>query len=657
MADLSVQIYKNISSNKSPEINLPVNLPRADLVNPLLIKTAKELFEENGVLLIQNLFSKELIAELNRSFFQQYSAYLEDTSHADALDVGVRRKMVTVNLQAPFNTPELYGNPLLMHLMKDLLGKDFVLGSFGAVVALPGAEQQHIHQDHPALFEDETLDLQLPSFAITVVVPLIDLTPATGSTQVWKGSHRLSPSAALEDKYSSVPFVSTGSCYLMDYQLWHGGTPNLSDQVRPILYIVYYRSWFQEAVNYEKQTRVSISQSEYQKIPDPYKPLFVRVQEVFTCSQLASPVAQPQPLLSEQAQAYASDIAARELTASDQANRLSQLAQQALTAYGLEQASLQLIAHGENTVFAVDIAAASVSGVSDRYSSSRFVLRVHRANYLPIGAIDSELRWLQFLSQEAQLPVPEPIPTLAGKLCTLVAVQGLPEPRVCSLTRWLKGHSLLEDEAIRESPRLQFESAGRLLGQLHYYAEHWPIPADFTRPSWDWHGLFGNMAGYSNDGARVWELTPPPYRNLFTSVSHQFQEMTTLLKQDASQFGLIHGDFWAGNLLRHQQEIGLIDFADCGFGYWGYDLARFLNDVALEPDFLLYLEALLCGYAQIKPFPEAQLPHLRTLIAAQYAAYGLWQVNRAQDHPTFRATLEQELYETAVGIEQLMAIR
>lgn len=653
MSDRSIQIYKNVSSNKPPEISLPINLPRTDLINPFLVKTAKELFEENGVLLIQNLFSKEFITELNQSFFQQYSAYLEDKDHPDALEVGVKRKMVTVHLQPPFNTPHLYGNPLLMHLMRGLLGKDFVLGSFGAVVALPGAEQQHIHQDHPALFEDEALNLQLPSFAITVVVPLIDLTSATGSTQVWKGSHRLSQSAGLEAKYASVPFVPTGSCYLMDYQLWHGGTPNISDQVRPILYIVYYRSWFQEAVNYEKQARVSISPREYQKIPEPYKFLFVRAQEFLTFSQLASPLAKSQLPSSDSDQAYTSD---NRLTTSDQVDRLGKFAQQALTDYGLEQATLQLISHGENTVFAVDTADVSVGGVSDRYSPSRCVLRVHRANYLPIQTIASELRWLRFLRQAAQLPVPEPVPTLAGKLCTLIELPGVSEPRVCSLTRWLQGHSLLEEEITRESQLLQMEAVGRLLGQLHHYAEHWPIPADFTRPSWDWHGLFGNMAGYSNDGARVWELTPPPYRNLFTSVSQKFQETTALLEQDASQFGLIHGDFWAGNLLRHQQEIGIIDFADCGFSYWGYDLARFLNDFALEPDFSLYLEKLLQGYTQIKPFPEAQLPHIRTLIAAQYAAYGLWQVNRAQDHPTFQATLDQELYDTAVGIEQLMSI-
>ena len=646
MSNFSIQVYKNLNSSNSPEISLPTNLPRSDLSNPVLIKTAKDLFAENGVLIINNLFAKDLITQLNQAFSQQYQGYFVDKNHEDALEVGVKRKMVTVKLQAPFNNPDLYGNPLLMYLMRALLGKDFVLGSFGAVIALPGAEQQHIHQDHPSLFEDEALDLQLPSFAVTLVVPLIDLTPATGSTQVWKGSHRLSPSEKFAEGTSSIPFVSTGSCYLMDYQLWHGGTPNISNQVRPILYIVYYRSWFQETVNYDKQARVSISEREYEKIPETYKFLFVRAKEIFQATQAT-----------DIQQEVACGVREQRTGNRERGSLiLSEISQQALIKYGFAGASVQLISNGENTVFAVNLPNKSGSQQkSYRYANSRFVLRIHRVNYLSTEAIESELRWLQFLSQEAQMPVSDPIPTLEGKLFTLIKVKGLAEPRVCSSTRWLNGH-VPGEEVAGESQLLKLESVGRLLGQLHYHAEHWPIPEGFTRPRWDWNGLFGDMAGYSNNGAHVWELTPQPYRNLFAKVSQQFKKTVALLKEDSSQFGLIHGDFWLGNLLINEQEIGLIDFADCGFGYWVYDLARFLNDYISVPDFSLYLEKLLQGYSQIRPFPEEQLHHLKTFIASQYASYGLWQVNRAQDHPSFYSGLEDELEETALGIEQLMLV-
>ena len=234
--------------------------------NGTLINAAQDLFKTNGVLLIHELFQKAFIAHLHQAFVTRYQSYFEDKDYADALRVGDKRRMLTLDFQEPFNNPELYGNPFLLHLMKELLGPDFVLGSFGAVIALPGADHQHIHRDHPALFEHEALTLELPSFAITVVVPLIDLTLETGSTRLWKGSHRTSRSEIKDRKDSYVPFLPTGSCYLMDYQLLHGGTPNVSPQVRPIIYIIYYRSWFQEAVNYEKQSRLSMGTSNNRKI-------------------------------------------------------------------------------------------------------------------------------------------------------------------------------------------------------------------------------------------------------------------------------------------------------------------------------------------------------------------------------------------------------
>ena len=44
-------------------------------------------------------------------------------------------------------------------------------GSFGAVTSLSGAEDQHVHRDHPFLFQEEAIDVLMPAFAVNVVVP------------------------------------------------------------------------------------------------------------------------------------------------------------------------------------------------------------------------------------------------------------------------------------------------------------------------------------------------------------------------------------------------------------------------------------------------------------------------------------------------------
>jgi hypothetical protein len=77
MSPLAIQIYKNTHSNKAPEINLPPNLPKQELINRTLIKTAQGLFDAYGVLLINQLFSKPFIDRLYQAFVSHINLILK----------------------------------------------------------------------------------------------------------------------------------------------------------------------------------------------------------------------------------------------------------------------------------------------------------------------------------------------------------------------------------------------------------------------------------------------------------------------------------------------------------------------------------------------------------------------------------------------------
>jgi Ser/Thr protein kinase RdoA (MazF antagonist) len=647
MSNVVVQVFKNINTPKAASIHFPEDFPQKDMLNPTLMNAAKGLFMTDGVLLLRNLFPREFIAHLYQSFIHRYHCYFEEQLYANALEVGDKRRMLTLDIEDPFNDPNLYGNPFLLSLMHEVLGKGFVLGSFGAVISLPGSEHQHIHRDHPPLFNQEELDSQIPSFAITVVIPLIDLTQETGSTRVWKGSHRLYRSQKLDFQESFVPLVPIGSCYLMDYQLLHGGTPNTSNIVRPILYLNYYRSWFQESVNYEKQVRISITQQEYQKIPDSHKFLFERIREVIGFSKISHATLNPHQL----------DKPFCDLSLSEQAQRLKILAQQCLINYGLKQPQLDLISHGDNTIFSVNVSDTTEEiNHTNLLNPHQFALRIYRSNYLTIPEVESELIWLKSLRDEAQLPIPTPILNREGKLYTLAQVSEVPEQRVCCLSEWIHGRSLLHKVNQGKFTFREIESVGQLLAKLHHHANQWTLPEHFARPTWNWDGLFGDGAGYSNkNGKAVWEQTPQPYSDLFLEISREVKSVMASLGESREQFGLIHGDFWLGNLLLFEQKIYPIDFADCGFGYWGYDVARFLGDFITAQNFSMCSDSLLSGYTKIRNFPEEQFPYIPIFMIAQQVTLGLWRVNRAQDHPSFRSTLEHDLQKIASHIEFLFA--
>ena len=122
---------------------------------------------------------------------------------------------------------------------------------------------------------DDPVDAAMPTFAITMIVPLVDLNETNGTTRVYPGS-RMAPIPTAKTMAHCDPVASRGACLLMDYRLFHGGTPNRSSAVRPILYNVYYRPRFRDCVNFGKQPPLETDAETYGEIPDAYRPLFER---------------------------------------------------------------------------------------------------------------------------------------------------------------------------------------------------------------------------------------------------------------------------------------------------------------------------------------------------------------------------------------------
>jgi ectoine hydroxylase-related dioxygenase (phytanoyl-CoA dioxygenase family) len=235
---------------------------------------SRQVFASKGVLTIENAFAPEFIVSLRDAFLADNARHLVDRETDETLKVGDKRILVPVQIAGAFNTPQLYANPFVFPLVQDALSVECVLGSFGAVTALPGAEQQHIHRDHPFLFHEEGIDTAMPAFAVNVVVPLVDLNDHHGTTRVWPGSHRVWPNHEAKQLPFDDPLAPVGSCILMDYRLLHSGTPSRSNQMRTILYLIYHRPWFKDYVNFLKVKELLVPAEEYGYIPQPYQKWF-----------------------------------------------------------------------------------------------------------------------------------------------------------------------------------------------------------------------------------------------------------------------------------------------------------------------------------------------------------------------------------------------
>lgn len=231
-----------------------------------------DLFKKFGVVQLNNVFDQEILRTCHAAFLEKYQQYLKAQRHSDALTIGDKRYQVTIDFAPPFDDDTIFFNPLVLPLLKDLLGDDCILGAYTSSMSLPGAEDQDMHKDHKALFPEEDPIENLPSFAISVMIPLIDIDERVGTTRVKKGTHRLT-SRQSESFATQSPLVGVGSCYLMDYRLSHHGQANQSEVARPIMNILYQRSWFRDLTNFHRQPPVRISRERYAAMSKPQQEL------------------------------------------------------------------------------------------------------------------------------------------------------------------------------------------------------------------------------------------------------------------------------------------------------------------------------------------------------------------------------------------------
>lgn len=273
----NLQEWHSMSAEKNavPTIEISANERENGYFRADTLSLAAELYRRFGTLYIPNLFDPQFLKRCCTQFLDQYQRYFKSVKHTDALQIGDRRLQVTLSLEGVFNNPELYANPFLVGLMNRLLDNDVVVGSMVFATSLPGAKAQHLHKDNKALFCSSVDDdpRSLPPVSVTTMIPLVSLDEKIGSTQVVKRSHRY-PRSKSARMPVQTPIVPLGGCFLMDCALSHKGMANQTEQVRPIINMVYHRSWFIDSKNFAIQPPLQLSTEEFNKIPKQHRPLF-----------------------------------------------------------------------------------------------------------------------------------------------------------------------------------------------------------------------------------------------------------------------------------------------------------------------------------------------------------------------------------------------
>jgi len=298
-------------------------IPNLELVDPQDVDRAVELFYRDGFVAVANALTGPRLEALqtatsrvvdeilavdpdgsmgggagglpHRYSFGSTSASrhrLHDRAWVDVIDMETTTPILTA----------IFGSP------------NYIVGGGGGDVALPGAiEYQGLHADniwaepHDPAGHITTRDMPVP--VVTINFPMVDLDWENGPIRQVPGTQRSTeriPTLTDEPqwmKHSTVCPAPAGTAVFRDNRAWHGGTPNLSDEVRAFPNVEYFAPWFRsEGVNRCMPFREWQRLGEHGKricryvVCDPGEPVIgagfthprARDREAFVQNQLAS---------------------------------------------------------------------------------------------------------------------------------------------------------------------------------------------------------------------------------------------------------------------------------------------------------------------------------------------------------------------------------
>jgi len=291
---------------------------------------------------------------------------------------------------------------------------------------------------------------------------------------------------------------------------------------------------------------------------------------------------------------------------------LLEFARAALTRYDVGEPSVVLHRRGENTIFRVETEA-----------GRRFALRLHRPGYQSASSVRSELEWASALRDHGVRTPSVMVGSDGEPVQKCVGSRG--DVRLAVLFEWVQGPPMNANRSLNPWVRL-----GETIGRIHDHGQYWRPPSWFVRHRWDAEALAGANPRWGRPEL-LEEWTAEDRRLLGVCREVVLRRLRGLRDSAGEGFGLIHADLHPGNVL-----VGpggspvVIDFDDCGYGWFLYELAVALFPTQGVPGFTLRRDGLITGYRRVHALPDDALAELPTfLMARRLAALG-WTHSRGE---------------------------
>lgn len=245
-----------------------------------------------------------------------------------------------------------------------------------------------------------------------------------------------------------------------------------------------------------------------------------------------------------------------------------------------------------------------------------YALRIRHLRDTQPTRIRSELEVLKEFGAHARAQVPAPLATRDGKLFCVVTVGG--EDYLCVVFRWVSGVHL----GGADITPIHMAAMARSVAQWHAFAAAYRPPAGFDRPVYDAGWFFGPVAWTASHDFVA--CLPPKAVGYLRRVNDDLHTCLCGHSREPAAFGLIHYDLHVGNFLFGEGEANMLDFDECGMGFYLFDLAHILFEFVEDARFGELLQVARGEYAAARGIPLVPPEELNFFLALQGIAYLNW---------------------------------
>lgn len=273
------------------------------------------------------------------------------------------------------------------------------------------------------------------------------------------------------------------------------------------------------------------------------------------------------------------------------------VAREALRRYDLDRPiTIELARRGENSTYRLDA------------PRGTFALRVHRLGYRTPEMIRSELAWMEALAGTG-IATPTAVRAIDGSVVATVETEA--GDRQVSVLTWESGEPLGDSDDLD-----QWRELGRLMAEVRVHGETWARPDWFVRPSWDAEGMVGATPHWG-DPIEL-GLWTDEMLDLLRAARGRVRERLAAFGTGPDRYGLVHADLaFANVLMRPDAPPVLIDFDDCGWSWYLWELAVALTPFDGTEGFDARRDALVDGYRSRWPLADEDLAELPTFVMAR----------------------------------------